>query len=282
MGIYVFHNILLLGITLLSVIHKATAGCTFPQHTAENEKIEALIQPLLGNRYKAEDVDNKYLYKIGICADAVDKTEVPGASNEHVGVYQFKLKDGAPIYEGAISVGKYNNATITRGTGWILLEYRDGKEYHTHCSKEKRQARIMIICDESTSLGSETINVFEEYTNKTDGCYYLFEMASSAVCPPKPVVTFGLSLGSVIVIVFVCVVFLYLVLGIAYHRFMLGAKGMEQIPNYSFWQDFGNLQSDGCNLVCRTGGSVNKHTFKGLGDDQLQEEEDRDDHLLPM
>jgi hypothetical protein len=28
-----------------------------------------------------------------------------------------------------------------------------------------------------------------------------------------------------------------------YQRLVLGAKGKEQIPNYSFWQDFGNLQA---------------------------------------
>ena len=33
----------------------------------------------------------------------------------------------------------------------------------------------------------------------------------------------------------------YLLVGFLYTRFILGNKGMDQIPNYEFWQDFGNL-----------------------------------------
>ena len=37
--------------------------------------------------------------------------------------------------------------------------------------------------------------------------------------------------------------FLYLVLGLLYQRFIVGAKGMEQIPNYLMWKEFGTLQA---------------------------------------
>ena len=37
----------------------------------------------------------------------------------------------------------------------------------------------------------------------------------------------------------------YLVGGFIYQRFVAGAKGLEQIPNYGFWRDFGNLQAVG-------------------------------------
>ena len=35
----------------------------------------------------------------------------------------------------------------------------------------------------------------------------------------------------------------YLIGGFLYKRFVLGAKGVDQIPNYEFWEDFGNLQA---------------------------------------
>lgn len=35
----------------------------------------------------------------------------------------------------------------------------------------------------------------------------------------------------------------YLIIGAAYQRFVAGAKGIDQIPHLSFWQDFGNLQA---------------------------------------
>ena len=36
---------------------------------------------------------------------------------------------------------------------------------------------------------------------------------------------------------------IYLILGFLYQRLVVGAKGMEQIPNYNFWRDFGSLQA---------------------------------------
>lgn len=35
----------------------------------------------------------------------------------------------------------------------------------------------------------------------------------------------------------------YLILGFLYQRFAVGAQGLEQIPNYGFWKDFGSLQA---------------------------------------
>ena len=41
---------------------------------------------------------------------------------------------------------------------------------------------------------------------------------------------------------------------------------------------------DGCNLVFRTSPPRESRSYKGLGDDQLgfDEDEERDDHMLPM
>ena len=36
---------------------------------------------------------------------------------------------------------------------------------------------------------------------------------------------------------------IYVILGFLYQRYVVGAKGMEQIPNYNFWRDFGSLQA---------------------------------------
>ena len=35
----------------------------------------------------------------------------------------------------------------------------------------------------------------------------------------------------------------YLLLGFLYQRFVVGAKGLEQIPNFTFWMNFGSLQA---------------------------------------
>lgn len=35
----------------------------------------------------------------------------------------------------------------------------------------------------------------------------------------------------------------YLIGGFLYQRLIVGAKGMDQFPNYAFWVEFGNLSA---------------------------------------
>jgi hypothetical protein len=42
---------------------------------------------------------------------------------------------------------------------------------------------------------------------------------------------------------FFVVIAVYIVVGLIYKRCVTQAKGLEQIPNYSFWRDFGNLEA---------------------------------------
>lgn len=40
---------------------------------------------------------------------------------------------------------------------------------------------------------------------------------------------------------FVSLIAVYIIGGFLYQRLVVGAKGMEQIPHFAFWQDLGNL-----------------------------------------
>ncbi|XP_063410290.1 cation-dependent mannose-6-phosphate receptor-like [Mytilus trossulus] len=257
---------------------KSAPLCTFINHKTSQSEMHKRLQPLLGKVFEATDSNNLYTYNIGICVNADPEKKF----GENVGVVQNEIesKDKSPLKHWII--GCYNNSQLIEGTDWVILEYLDGQKYGTHCGKEPRKARIMITCDSSVKSGEETVKIFEEETDKSQDCYYLFEISSPDICIKVPPITISLSVGSVLVIIFIVVVCLYILLGFLYNRLVLGAKGKEQIPNYSFWQDFGNLQADGCNFICRTGIRSESKPYKGLGDDQLQEEDDRDDHLLPM
>ncbi|KAK3099725.1 hypothetical protein FSP39_008598 [Pinctada imbricata] len=223
--------------------------------------------------YKAVDGLNKYEYTIGICTPAMDTV----TDGKDVAVVQVNVTNRSDIH----IIGKLTNTKLIEGTDWLLLEYRDGDQYGHHCGTENRRATIMITCDSSVKIGEEVVRVFEEETDRNSECYYLFEMASSAVCPASKLITVSLSVGTILVIVFFSVTALYIILGFIYNRFVLHAKGKDQIPNYEFWQDFGNLQADGCDLICRTR-RRQERSYKGVGDDQLTEEDERDEHLLPM
>lgn len=92
-----------------------------------------------------------------------------------------------------------------------------------------------------------------------------------------------ISAGSIILIIGFCVLAVYLIGGFLYQRLIVGAKGMEQFPNYAFWVEFGNMTADGCDFVCRSRNRENAPAYRGVATEPLEEEpEERDDHLLPM
>ncbi|XP_071109344.1 cation-dependent mannose-6-phosphate receptor-like [Haliotis cracherodii] len=246
----------------------AAAGCSFP-HYAGSKKDYPKLKPFIGKSYKVNDPNGEYRYTVAICA--------PAGGVDKAGAVQVDLKNGN---NEPVVLGLYNNADIISGTDWLYLEYLGGKTYNRHCSGEGRRAVIMLTCDESISDLQAQMVILEENKNKSADCYYLFELSHQDICPNKP--TSNLSLGSIFIIVMFSLIAVYLFFGFLYQRFVLGAKGMEQVPNYGFWLDFGNLQADGCNFVCRTGENRGPRTYKGVGDDQLDDMEERDDHLLPM
>lgn len=120
-----------------------------------------------------------------------------------------------------------------------------------------------------------------EENQKQKNCYYLFELDTTAVCPA---VSSKLSAGSIVLIVVISSLTVYIIGGFLYQRLVVGAKGVEQFPNFAFWSEIGNLSADGCDFVCRSRGNREEPpTYRGVGTEPLGEEpEERDDHLLPM
>ncbi|XP_059816230.1 cation-dependent mannose-6-phosphate receptor isoform X2 [Hypanus sabinus] len=134
----------------------------------------------------------------------------------------------------------------------------------------------MVSCE--PGVVSAQFKVVLEQREKVSDCFYLFEMDSSLACPRT--VT-KLSTGSVLLILFVTLLCLYLLGGFLYQRLVLKAKGIDQFPNHSFWQE------DGCDLVFRSKSRSPPPSYRGVGSQPLggaddEEEDERDEHLLPM
>ncbi|XP_045499546.1 uncharacterized protein LOC123697173 [Colias croceus] len=55
----------------------------------------------------------------------------------------------------------------------------------------------------------------------------------------------GRSLGSTLLIIFFSCVIFYLVLGVCTKKFLMGATGLEVVPNLAFWMDLPTLVKDG-------------------------------------
>ncbi|XP_078394466.1 cation-dependent mannose-6-phosphate receptor [Cetorhinus maximus] len=207
-----------------------------------------------------------YTYTFRVCAP------VNGQVNAGLVQYNDNVKESKVI-------GRINATQLIGGSDWIILIYGDGDQYLNFCSKERRKGMVMISCNPKV-LGAAFSAVLEERRKFSD-CFYLFELDSSVACPTVP---HRLSPGSILIILFLVLLTVYILGGFLYQRLVLRAKGMEQFPNYYFWQEIGNLTADGCDFVCRSKPRGVAAAYRGVGDEQLgdDEEEERDEHLLPM
>lgn len=252
--------------------------CSFPKDSSKHDAISRL-KPLMGNRYSVDDYgpddsDDSYFYYIGICTSP---REIDTANTDPIGATQISKKS-----KSVKALGRYDNADIKGGTSWVMLEYSEGDSYTSHCSHGKRRIVIMIICDENESKGKTRL--IEENTNKSADCYYLFEIDHAAVCP-KAVESSSMGTASIVFIIILVVLVLYFSIGVGYQRYVVGAKGIEQIPNFSFWRYLGNLQADGCNYICRCAFiSEESKPYRPVASENIESEDDHriDDNLLPM
>lgn len=238
----------------------------------ESKREQALLkklEPLSAMSFEknvSSNPEEKYTYRFKVCGEV-------SKSMPQSGLVQINLKD-----QKQTVVGRINETQVFNGSDWIMLIYKGGDSYGSHCHGEKRKAMIMISCNRKTLADGFTL--LSEEREKEQDCLYLFEMDSKLACPPEDS---HLSIGSILLIMFASLVAVYIIGGFLYQRLVVGAKGMEQFPHFTFWQDLGNLMADGCDFVCRSKPQNAPAAYRGVGDDQLGEEsEERDDHLLPM
>ncbi|XP_027865079.1 cation-dependent mannose-6-phosphate receptor isoform X1 [Xiphophorus couchianus] len=243
-----------------------TKACKLQDESASQRKVLERLEPLAGKNFSVTVKEEKesYRYVFQLCGDA--------GGVQKAGVIQQTDSQAKPTI-----VGSYTSTKAIGGSDWVMLIYHDGDKYDSHCNNEARKAIIMISCNKNKEGDLEVI--LEDRDRQSD-CFYLFELDSSAVCPP---VQSQLSAGSIILIIGFCLVAVYLIGGFLYQRLIVGAKGMEQFPNYAFWVEVGNLSADGCDFVCRSKNREEAPAYRGVTADALDEEpEERDDHLLPM
>lgn len=253
------HSQLLLVFVFLCNIRQIRSECSV-EPGINDDKLK-LIEPLFGQTRTVTDGEN-YEYEFSFCKSLDDTS---------AGVTQTK-DDTKRV------LGRVNATSIKNGTDWIFLTYKDGDKYGSHCSSEKRQSHLIILCNPGTLLGE--VQILEENREKNSDCYYLFEVQSSVACVNKS----SFSFGWVLIILILSIATVYLVVGFLYQRYVAHAKGTEQIPHLAYWQKLGGLSADGCDFICRCQKTEEVRSYKGLGDDQLgmDEDEDRDENILPM
>ncbi|KAG7475980.1 cation-dependent mannose-6-phosphate receptor [Solea senegalensis] len=234
-------------------------NCKLLYDSKSDRKILKQLEPLINKSFTVENTNEgeSYTYVFQLCGDAGG---VPGA-----GVIQVDSKGSE---KKTTVIGLYNSTQAIGGSDWMMLIYRN----------EKRKAFVMISCNRKADMGQ--LEVLLEEREREQDCFYLFKVESSAVCPALPS---KISTGSILLIIGICLLAVYLIGGFLYQRLIVGAKGMEQFPNYNFWVEVGNLSADGCDFVCRSRNREDSPAYRGVPTEALEEEpEERDDHLLPM
>ncbi|XP_068670755.1 cation-dependent mannose-6-phosphate receptor-like [Montipora foliosa] len=106
----------------------------------------------------------------------------------------------------------------------------------------KRKSRITLKCDPSQP-GNGTIPQFTE----VEKALYHATFTSKFACPKRGRAEGGgLSTGSILLIIFFCLLFMYIIVGILLNHYAWGVKSVPEIlPNHSFWADFPFLVKDG-------------------------------------
>lgn len=266
---------MLLFFVAITIFYQITAvSCECATTEDSSRPYLSRLDPIKGKTFTFTFKDNYdkdlYLYEFSICTAL--KSGV-----QHAGITQKRLDEEGHHPK---TIGRINSTSVKVGTDWIMLTYKAGDQYHSHCRAESRQAHIVITCRQDVDAANFAVLYEENSENSKSDCFYLMELESRVACSTKAT---GLSTGSVFLIVFSCLVIAYLVFGMLYKRFVTGAKGLEQVPNIGFWRSCGNMQADGCDFLCRCheSGFDSSRPYRGIADEQLDDEAD-DENLLPM
>jgi len=118
-----------------------------------------------------------------------------------------------------------------------------------------RAFEIDFQCEPKAGVGAPSFEV------ETPSKFYNFQWVTSYACPtnrPPPGTSKRLTGGDIILILLLCLVFVYLVAGITFNKVKKQATGKDLIPNVEFWFSLPGLVKDGVmfivNSTCRRGG----------------------------
>ncbi|KAF2347366.1 Mannose-6-phosphate receptor, partial [Trinorchestia longiramus] len=136
----------------------------------------------------------------------------------------------------SVPVGFKNRTLAMKGADWVQVVWLSNITYTApdQCAGQNRSARLLITCDQdvqgpSLQLRADMVPGL--------GCFDSFSTSHSLAClGPSP----GLGGFSVFLIVLTVLFVVYFLLGVAYMRYVKGAKGIDQLPNKAFWFRTGN------------------------------------------
>ncbi|XP_031566823.1 uncharacterized protein LOC116301829 [Actinia tenebrosa] len=146
--------------------------------------------------------------------------------------------------EGSVStdIGEHDrmNCTLTMNMSQpsCILEYTV-----PHQSEHRTQTNILLQCDVKQKATLDLFSVNFDHSIFTTTLHSV--CACPGQCNSHGAIPQQISTGSLVIIVFVCCAFIYLIGGMTFNRIAKGARGRQMIPNLSFWVDLPYLIKDG-------------------------------------
>ncbi|KAL3831857.1 hypothetical protein ACJMK2_023554 [Sinanodonta woodiana] len=165
-------------------------------------------------------------------------------------VMVVQVRNGVP-QRFYYNLGTLDSASFSESSKGVILQYSaDAVMENT-----LRTSYFTLICDES--LEGQLTALGERGTQ----AIYDFELRSKYACI-KGVpgggtqISVSISIGTVLVIVFLSLVFIYLVGGILFQTFVRKATGKDRVPNYEMWRQFPIYVKTGIVFLIRGGKNV--------------------------
>eukprot|EP00118_Oscarella_pearsei_P024791 m.306805 g.306805 ORF g.306805 m.306805 type:complete len:272 (+) comp41598_c0_seq1:39-854(+) len=131
------------------------------------------------------------------------------------------------------NLGRQDTATyeLISGQG-VIVTYTGGDE--------DAVSKVMLVCQENTTESTLVFSNIED-----DGNTYRFLLGSPHCCLKKGSSGTSITIGTIIVIAFFSLVVVYLIIGMTYQGVAKGGRGLEIVPNTSFWGSLPGLIKDG-------------------------------------
>ncbi|XP_067122300.1 uncharacterized protein [Centruroides vittatus] len=197
---------------------------------------------------------------------------IKDASNQTLPNEYFFFNPCFPFSLGSVfpSSDKFKNCTNDFGCIFVIsndTKYQEevissnAKSTFTSSNltyKENEKSLTVILhCDKTVEKGEveEVLKNGNEYTLTlttkcacADGCH-----APEPTPKPTPEPKSGskLSTGSILLIVFFTFLVIYIIGGIIWNGYCLGASGIELLPNLEFWREFPALVTDGARFTAQ-------------------------------
>lgn len=275
--------IVFIGLFYLSEVNGCRPPCCFEDEdgiidlsTLASKDLGAEFQMLPLNSTKNINDSAEHTISYNPCKQYTDTTGHPGAEIPCINVAACRhiIIDKPSLTHNITqnSFGTQDSVSFTKENNTTLVA-----NYSSGTDPNKYILSVQFHCNSSAL---EPIPTLIEYENE-DETVVILKIDTVVACPtvspptasptttspttvPPPIDDDRLSPGSITLIVFVVVIFVYIFGGMLYNKIVAGAEGVELFPHHEFWTSLPGLVFDGLRFACSCCRSRNRTNYDNM------------------